>query len=131
MSSTVRDGSEQILSSVQLWRYSARVRVLLDLDPDFPSRSGIGTAGAGVAVLTGIVLVVIVGLIVYRSVRLARRGVNPLTLQEDVATRVLQSDALGPARSKAERLAELDALHADGRITGEEHAAARARVLAD
>ena len=84
-----------------------------------------------VATLIAIGFVVTIATVVYRSVRLARRGVNPLTLQEDLATRALRSEALAPSRSKGDRLAELDALHATGRISDTEHAAARARVLAE
>ncbi|MFD1721981.1 SHOCT domain-containing protein [Amnibacterium endophyticum] len=102
-----------------------------DLGPD-PFPAGVSHAAfVVVPAIIGIVFLLIVVSIVYRSVRLGRRGVNPLTLQEDLAARALRSQALAPARSKAERLAELDRLHADGAITDAERADARDRILAE
>lgn len=102
-----------------------------DLGPG-PLPSPVFEAGFTVIpVLIGAVFVLIVVLIAYRAIRLARRGVNPLTLQEDLATRALRSEALAPSRSKADRLAELDRLHRDGAISDEERATARDRILTE
>lgn len=68
---------------------------------------------------------------VYRAVRMANRGRNPLTLREDLAYWASRAPVLTPAATKAERLDELDVLLGSGRITAEEHAAARARILAE
>jgi hypothetical protein len=62
---------------------------------------------------------------------MASRGQNPLTLQEDLAMQVLRSPQLQRAKTKAERLDELDALRALGRISEEELVAARAKVLSE
>lgn len=91
-----------------------------------------GEALFGVAlsvVLTFIVLVI--GLTIYRAVRLRRQGVNPLTLETDLAATVLQSDILRRTPSKAERPAELDALEANGTISRAERESARERILAE
>lgn len=95
---------------------------------------------AAVAII-GIGAVVVVVLVVRNAGRLVRHGIDPTTVEAEVAARLLQSQALAPAvpaeggaaavRSVEERLAELDALHARGVISEEERAAARARVLTD
>lgn len=84
-----------------------------------------------VPILIGVVFVAVIGSIVYRAVRMASRGQNPLTLQEDLAMQVLKSPPLQRARTKAERLDELDSLRALGRISEEELVAARAKVLSE
>jgi hypothetical protein len=84
-----------------------------------------------VPILIGLGFVFIIGSIVYRSVRMARRGQNPLTLQEDLADAVRRSPSLQRAKTKAERLDELDSLRALGRISEEELVAARAKVLSE
>ncbi len=101
-------------------------------DPTDPALPGlVGGAAAVIVVLVIVVFVGIVALTVYRAVRLSRQGVNPLTLETDLAAKALQSDVLRRSPSKAERLAELDALVADGRISATERDAARARILAE
>lgn len=80
-----------------------------------------------VVVLLGFVTVV--GLIVYRSTRLLRRGQNPITLQEDLMTQAMRSQTLAPRRSTEERLVELEDLHARGLISDDEHRAARMDLL--
>lgn len=92
-------------------------------------------------VAIGIGAVVVVVLVVRSTGRLVRHGIDPTTVDAELAARLLQSQALAPAvggteaaaavRSVEERLAELDALHARGVISEDERAAARARVLAD
>jgi hypothetical protein len=84
-----------------------------------------------VPAIIGVVFVVVLASIVYKAVHLASRGVNPLTVQEDLAARALQSQALQPARTKEQRLDELDELRALGRISEEELQAARARILSE
>jgi hypothetical protein len=83
-----------------------------------------------VPIVIGVIFVLIVVLIVVRVVSLRRKGLNPLTLDTDIAARVMSSDLLAAARPKAERLAELDALLASGAITPAEHATARATIIA-
>jgi len=80
-----------------------------------------------VVVLLGFVTVV--GLIVYRSTRMVRRGQNPITLQEDLLAQAMHSQTLAPRRSTEERLGELEDLHARGLISDDEHRAARMDLL--
>ena len=81
----------------------------------------------GVVTLLGIVAVVVVT--VYRSRRMVARGQNPLTVQEDIAYRAMQSQTLAPTTTLEQRLAELDDLHRRGVITDDEHRTARAETL--
>ncbi len=110
--------------------------------PDDPSMPGTGmrcsapSASFFAIVLTLVVAVfaLIVGTTIYRAVRLRRQGVNPLTLETDLAAKVLRSDMLRStppraAPSKAERLAELDVLAANGTISAAERETARGRIL--
>lgn len=85
-------------------------------------------AVGAVIVVLGFVAVIV--LIVRNARKVSRAGFDPTTLQADLAMRVLDSDMLAPAQGLEARLAELDALRAKGLISGEEHAAARAQVLA-
>lgn len=84
-------------------------------------------AVGGVVTLLGIVAVVV--LTVYRARRMAARGQNPLTVQEDIAYRAVQSRAFAPTRPLEQRLAELDDLHRRGVISDDEHRTARAEAL--
>jgi hypothetical protein len=88
-----------------------------------------GPIFAVVVVIVAVVFVLaIVGVVL--NVRNARRkGLDPLTLQTDLAAKVMGSGLLDARQSKAERLAELDAMLADGTITAAEHAEARAAIL--
>ncbi len=98
----------------------------IDLDPD-----PFGALPIAIGVVVVLVFVLIIGLSVYRSVRMARRGQNPLTLPEDVAYRFSRPGAGRPPASKSQRLDELDALRAADRISEAERAEARARILGE
>ena len=72
--------------------------------------------------------------------RIVESGHNPLTFETDLAIRAMESRAFAPDEAErpdkpektvAERLAELDALHAEGTISDTELEAARARVISD
>lgn len=88
-----------------------------------------------------IVATVIFGIYsVVKNYRLARsRGYDPVTMETDMATRLMQSALLQPAdpgatgaaaaASLADRLADIDTLHDGGIISAEERAAARAKIL--
>jgi len=52
-----------------------------------------------------------------------------MTLQADLAAKVMRSDLLCGGQSKAQRLAEIDAMLAEGVVTPAEHADARAAIL--
>ncbi len=82
-----------------------------------------------VSAFIGLGFVAIVVTIVVRSSRMAKRGQNPFTMQEDLAYQAMRSQTLAPAKSLEQRLAELDDLHARGVISDEEHRAARAEAL--
>ena len=81
----------------------------------------------GVLVVLGVIATAV--LAVYRGRRMAVRGQNPLTLQEDLAYQAMQSRTLAPERPLEQRLAELDDLHRRGVISDDEHRAARAEAL--
>jgi hypothetical protein len=61
----------------------------------------------------------------------ARREIELRVARDDLAARDAAAAAVLRASPPAERLARLDALRASGAITGPEHAAQRARILAD
>jgi len=84
-----------------------------------------------VAVVIAVVFVFIVVSIVRNLARAKQRGIDPLTVQTDLAAKAMNSDLLKSERSKADRLAEVDAMLAAGSITADEHAAARAAILGD
>ena len=84
---------------------------------------------AAIPIAVGVIFVLIVVVVVVRVVGLRRKGLNPLTLETDLAAKVMNSEMLAPERPIAERLAEIDTLLAAGAISEAEHAAARARIL--
>lgn len=84
--------------------------------------------GVGSAVI-GLGVVAIVVTIVLRSARMAKRGQNPFTMEEDLAYQAMQSRTLAPEKSLEQRLAELDDLRARGVISDEEHRTARTEAL--
>jgi hypothetical protein len=59
----------------------------------------------------------------------ADAGVNPLTMETEAMTTLINSKALASEKTLEERLAELDALHAKGTISAAELSTARAEVL--
>lgn len=81
---------------------------------------------AALMILTTLTIVV---LALYRGKRMADRGQNPLTMQEDIAYQAMQSRTFAPDKPLEQRLAELDDLHARGVISDEEHRSARAEAL--
>ncbi|MWV49925.1 hypothetical protein GRS96_11650 [Rathayibacter sp. VKM Ac-2803] len=116
--------------------HSANVPVALRSDffaPTVPEQIVVppwySVAFAVVPIVILAVIVLIVVLIV-RNVRRARQlGVDPTTLQTDIAARYLRH-GVGPAGvSLTDRLAELDALRAAGTISAEEHIRAREAAL--
>ncbi|MFJ2977554.1 SHOCT domain-containing protein [Curtobacterium sp. NPDC087082] len=84
--------------------------------------------GVGSAVI-GLGFVAIVVTIILRSARMAKRGQNPFTMEEDLAYQAMQSRTLAPEKSLEQRLAELDDLRARGVISDEEHRTARTEAL--
>jgi hypothetical protein len=92
----------------------------------FPGDDGMFTV---LPVLFVIAVLAIVGVAVYRSVRMAKRGQNPFTIEEDLVHSATKSRILAPTATLEQRLAELDDLHRRGVISDEEHRAARADAL--
>ncbi|OOB92009.1 hypothetical protein [Rathayibacter sp. VKM Ac-2630] len=98
-----------------------------DVTTPFDSGSA-DAAFAAVPIVIAAVVVLMVVLIVVNLRRAKKLGVNPLTLETDLAAK-LAKDGFGGGRTLRERLAELDRLRADGTLTAEEHAAARRAAL--
>ncbi|QHC66550.1 hypothetical protein GSU68_08170 [Rathayibacter sp. VKM Ac-2759] len=97
--------------------------------PSDPGFSGAFGVLATIVPLVVVAVVVIIAVIVVANIRRAKKlGVNPLTLQTDVAARFAK-DGLGGQRPLAERLAELEGLRAAGTITEAEYTAARTSAL--
>ncbi|QHC70205.1 SHOCT domain-containing protein [Rathayibacter sp. VKM Ac-2801] len=96
--------------------------------PDIGAPGWIAAAFTIVPIVIALVLALIAVLIVVNVRRAKRLGVNPLTVQTDVAARIAR-DGLGGGRPLADRLAELDALRAAGTISEAEHASARRAAL--
>jgi hypothetical protein len=103
-----------------------------------PDPSGGDTLFAVFPILFGVVALIVVAgialtitLAVVNAQRLKRQGLNPFTLQSDLAARAMRSQVLAPERTKADRLTELDELRGSGRISDAEFTAARERILAE
>ena len=82
-----------------------------------------------IALVAVAVFVVAIVSVVRNSRKVRQHGLDPMTLQADLAAKVMRSDLLSGGQSKAQRLAELDAMLTEGVITPAEHAAARAAIL--
>ena len=80
-------------------------------------------------IFIGLVFVLIVVMVVVRVVRVRKAGHNPLTLDADIAMKLMDSDLLSKSGSKQEQLKEVEALHASGQVTDAERDAARAAIL--
>lgn len=115
--------------------------------------TGMDGMASGFSAVFGLVLVLgIVGAVFGLVIRarkyriLSDAGIDPLTVDAQIAAKVLRSDALAPAASEPavatppaaptlavptieQRLIELDGLRARGIISDEEHREARAAVL--
>jgi hypothetical protein len=80
-------------------------------------------------VIVGVLFAFGIGTAIYQSVRVARSGHNPLTLETDLAVTALDSQTLAPPKGMEQRLREVDDLFARGVISEAEHSAARAAML--
>ena len=81
-------------------------------------------------VLFAAAVVVIVATVIRNIGKARRAGLDPLTMQTDFAARVMNSDLLAAEKPLSQKLGDVDALLANGEITPEEHATARAAILA-
>ena len=88
-----------------------------------------GTLFVAAGVVIAVVFVLVIVLLVRNANAYRRQGFDPTTVDADLAARVMRSQVLAPQESLEDRLAELDRLAAAGRISPEEHQAARARLL--
>ncbi|MCM6760896.1 hypothetical protein NB037_00545 [Rathayibacter sp. ZW T2_19] len=98
---------------------------------DVPTPIDTGALNAAFAVVPIVIaaVVVLIAVLIVVNLRRARKlGVNPLTLETDIAAK-LATGGFGAERPLGERLAELDGLLAAGTITEQEHAAARRAAL--
>lgn len=85
-------------------------------------------AVVSVVVIIGVVVLIV--LVVARNARKVRQaGYDPLTLNAELATRVLDSSVLQPTQTIEQRLAEVEDLRARGVISAEEREKARAEIL--
>lgn len=85
----------------------------------------------GVLVLIGLIFISVI-VVAVRNARAARRhGLDPTTMQTELAARIITSEPLRGARTVEQRLSALDSLRDSGTITAEEHRAARAKILGD
>ncbi len=140
-------------------RYARGMILVTETDVYLPGELGYGTeypldpgmpAGMTAAIVVfGIffvgVVVTMVALSVHRFRKAKSQGIDLLTVDQDLAARLMQSEMLRPAdgtagaaaggaaggaaKSVEERLRELDDLHERGVISAEERAEARAKIL--
>ncbi len=140
-------------------RYARGMILVTETDVYLPGELGYGTeypldpgmpAGMTAAIVVfGIffvgVMVAMVALSVHRYRKAKSQGIDLLTVDQDLAARLMQSEMLRPAdgtagaaaggaaggaaKSVEERLRELDDLHERGVISAEERAEARAKIL--
>ena len=140
-------------------RYARGMILVTETDVYLPGELGYGTeypldpgmpAGMTAAIVVfGIffvgVVVTMVALSVHRYRKAKSQGIDLLTVDQDLAARLMQSEMLRPADGTAgaaaggaaggaakpveERLRELDDLHERGVISAEERAEARAKIL--
>ncbi|GAA1876035.1 hypothetical protein GCM10009715_23460 [Paeniglutamicibacter psychrophenolicus] len=92
--------------------------------------------GFGVfGVLFAIAFVAMIGFIVFVVVRNYKAsknaGLDPFTLQTELAVRAAKSQMLAPRQSREQRLAELEDLLARRVITPEEYQQARMKILTE
>ena len=99
------------------------------MDDGFPDDSTFDAIFTIFPVIFVIVLIFAIATAVMNWKKASDAGVNPLTMETEAMTTLINSKALAPEKSVEERLAELDALHAKGTISAAELAAARAEVL--
>lgn len=99
------------------------------MDDGFPGDSTFDAMFTIVPVLMVLVLVGGIVLTVMNWKKASDAGVNPLTMETEAMTTLINSKALASEKPVEQRLADLDALHAKGAITAAELATARAEVL--
>ena len=109
------------------------------VDPDLAGYpGGLGFMFDSFNVIFGIVaLLVLAGFIFtafiwVRNYKASKNaGLDPFTLQTELAVRAAKSEMLAPKQSREQKLAELDGLLARGVITRDEYTQARLKALTD
>jgi hypothetical protein len=88
-------------------------------------------------VIAGIVVVVGIGVGIWKSSVLRSGGLNPFVAREQLEARLAQSQMMQPPAppvqpqpTKEQRLAEVDDLYHRGVISADEHATGRAKIIA-
>lgn len=99
------------------------------MDDGFPDDSSFDAMFTLFPILVVIVIVGGIAVTLMNWKKAADAGVNPLTMETEAMTTLINSKALASEKSIEERLAELDALHTKGTISAAELSAARAEVL--
>ena len=100
------------------------------MDPGFGDVALVFEIGLGVFVLLFLAVVTLMVVSFTKSRRVLREsGLDPLTARAQIAARVARGPLAAPAQSLAQRLSELDDLHARGMITEAEYSAARTAAL--
>ncbi|SMQ59437.1 SHOCT domain-containing protein [Agreia sp. VKM Ac-1783] len=79
--------------------------------------------------IIALVFVIVVVSVIANVMRARRAGHNPLTMQTDIATKLLDSDMLSSQPSVEARLEKIEQLRAAGTISSNEYDVARARLL--
>lgn len=83
----------------------------------------------GLIVLFVVVFCVVIALGVRNYLKVRRSGHDPMTLETDLAIKLLDSDALRGEKSIEDRLEAIDRLRASGTISEQEYAATRQKIL--
>ncbi len=105
---------------------------------EVPSDSGLlfGGISIGIAIFMAIFAILFVSVVVLIIVSARKRykaaktaGLDPWAGDIQMMQAAKESQLLAPARSVEDRLAEVDELRRAGRISAEEHSAARARIM--
>ncbi|MBC7763312.1 MAG: hypothetical protein H7201_16305 [Candidatus Saccharibacteria bacterium] len=102
----------------------------MPIDP-FAQTPEFSTLFVSVGVLVAISFAVVIALAVRSAAKVHKAGHDPLTLQADLAVRLLDSDALSIRKPQQQRLADIEALFTTGVNSESERATARATILAN
>ena len=102
----------------------------MPVDP-FAQTPEFSTLFVSVGVLVAISFAVVIALAFRSAAKVRKAGHDPLTLQADLAVRLLDSDALSIRKPQQQRLADIEALFTTGAISESERATARAAILAN
>lgn len=106
----------------------------VDSDPFLGSSSAFGTMSVfmGIFMVFFVAIVIFIVFVMVRNYKTSKKaGLDPFTLQTELAVRAANSQMLAPRQSREKRLAELEDLLARQVITREEYAQARMKILTE